>query len=286
MKLIIILVALNLPTLVHAQIPNDPSFFANAQIQSTVPEAFAVQEKSIPFLKLQRARFQSDVLRLVNSIRTDKNLILAITRFPNLSLEQKAEVMRQTFTHVTKSLGIMPPLLVLDNNFKNATYFDFDLKNPSPGRVILSPKELAAMPNPYSPLLYLIHETKHSAQFQLAFSKQTGSSSILAKSYRAAFTAQKDLQGKLSFSDFLTLVSEYDAFQYGNAVVALLKGEKASDERMGTYASQFDQHGRLKIDLIQLFETHGAANFLSAFNLLEVPQWKIIRNPNGNNRRF
>lgn len=280
MKLTLISVLLTLSLVTRAQQqPVDPSFFANAQIQQTAPDAFAVQEASIPFLKLQRAAIQKEVLTLVASIRNDRNLALAIAGFKNLNLNQKTEVMKLTFAHVTKSLGITPPVLVLDNSFKNATYFDFDLKNPGPGRVILSPKELAAMPNPYSPLLYLIHETKHSAQYQLAFLKRSAPSNALAKGYKAAFNAQKNLTGKLSFCDFLTLVNEYDAFQYGNAVVSLLTNGQSLDDTMGTFASQFDVRGALKIDLLKLYEHYGSLGFLPAFNRLEIPQWKIIKPP-------
>lgn len=279
MKLYTILITLLLSYNLMAQTPSDPSFFANPEIQKLAPEAFAVQEKSIPFLKVQRVVLYHEVLKLVTAIRADRNLAHAISGFETLNLDQKTEVMKQTFTHITRALGILPPVLVLDNTFKNATYFDFDLNNPSPGRVILNPKDLAAMRNPYSPLLYLIHETKHSAQFQIAFSKRTQSSDILAKGYKAAFSAQKSLQGKLSFCDFLTLVNELDAFQFGNAVVGLLTGGKSNDETMGTLASQFDNLGFLKIDIVSLYEKHGGAGLIPVFNQLEIRQWKLIKKP-------
>jgi hypothetical protein len=273
------LIHLLLSVVALAQVPNDPSFFANSAIQKMSEEAFVVQAKSIPFLKHQRLALRQDVILLVKSIQSDKALFSAVTSFEKLNLDQKTAVLRRVFAHQIKSLGIAPPALVLDNNFKNDTYFEFDPTKPTTGKVILNPQGLSKMKNPYAPLLFLIHETKHSAQFQMAFSNRTTTSPALTQGYRAAFLAQKNLQGKLSYLDFMTLVNEHDAFQYGNAVVALLTNGKSNDPTMGTFASQFDQAGLPKIDLISLFHKTGPLNFLNAFNELEIEQWKIIRKP-------
>ncbi len=151
-----------------------------------------------------------------------------------------------------QSFGIAPPTLIIDEiSYPGKTvYFDFDPEQPSSGTVYLHPSKISKM-GPYAALAFLIHETRHSYQFQLANAPQK---SVLQHHYWHAFKAQKAAApGTLSFADFLTLVNEYEAFQFGNYVVNNLTEGKFNQDSMGTFASQFDETGSLKIDLPKLF---------------------------------
>lgn len=77
----------------------------------------------------------------------------------------------------------------------------------------------------------------------------------IAKGFKASFFAQKDASlGVRSFCDFLTLLSEYEAFQFGNYILGKLTNWKVNLSDMGTLASQYDSHGHSKLDLSELIK--------------------------------
>ena len=135
--------------------------------------------------------------------------------------------------------------------------------------------------NPHAGLMLLIHETRHSAQIQRAFDPTSSMNESIAKGYRAAFHAQKELSSKItSFSDFLTLNNEYEAFSFGNFVVGSLTDWKADTLDMGTFASQYNADQSLKIDLVELFEKRECGGIegsvLDEFNRLEKEQYDLL----------
>jgi len=176
-----------------------------------------------------------------------------------------------------------PPELRIENGITpGPAFFDFNLENPTPGRVLLNPAELDKEKDGFAGLLLLVHETRHSLQFQQAFGLLPGADSDVAEGYRAAYKAQKELSGKMSFVDFCVLLDEYEAFQFGNDVVGQLSGGRADTSGMGTLASQFDEAGNPRLDLPGLFREIGPEGVLDAFNELERPHYDQLH---GRNRR-
>ncbi len=68
-----------------------------------------------------------------------------------------------------------------------SAFFDFNLEQPGPGRVILNPDELKKA-GKFESISLLIHETRHSAQLQMAVNHPT---TLAGQVYHAAFQAQK-----------------------------------------------------------------------------------------------
>lgn len=265
----------------HASEPLDPRFFARPEVQAKAPGAFSLQAESVPVLKsLQQ---ESMPLRdaLVSAIRADHNLLKNVRNFDRLSMEHQLGTLRRVFDLECLVLGIAPPQLVIDSQaIQGPAYFDFDPERPGAGRVILNSEALAKEPNKFMGLLLLIHETRHSAQFQHAFSRDRSvASKPYAQGYRAAFRAQKQLAKELNFCDFCSLLNEYEAFQFGNYVVGALTDWKVDTVDLGCFSSQYDAHGRLKIDLVHLAEKAGPSSLLFAFNELEREQYRQIVSP-------
>jgi len=203
---------------------------------------------------------------VVAALEADASVIAAIRGWDKLSVPEQVPFLRQVFDIETGTLGITPPELVIGEDVKpGAAYFDFDPDKGGTGRVLLNTKALAQEKNPYVSLALLIHETRHSAQFQLP-----------SKTFDAAFRAQKAMTGKLTFCDFMTLLNEYEAFQFGNYVVGKVTAWNVRMPDMGTFASQYDEHGQLKIDLIALGARVGAAGLLDAFNAAEKAQYDLL----------
>ncbi|MBY5992776.1 hypothetical protein [Ferrimonas balearica] len=244
----------------------DP-FYANPELQAQAPSAFALQAQARPFLAQAHALTRKQGEALVAAIQAEPELAEAIARWPQLSFDEQRPHLERVFALECALLGITPPELVIDpHSYPGKTvYFDFDPSRPGPGVVYLNPQKLAAMP-PYASLAFLLHETRHSYQFQLAYAED----SVLAQGYRDAFEAQKRLEG-FSFSDFLTLLNEYEAFQFGNYVLGRLTDWQVRMINMGTYASQFDGRGTLKMDLLELGEE---GDLLSRYNALAEAHWQ------------
>lgn len=257
--------------------PLDPKFFANAAFQNRFPGAFALQEQSLPFVRRSMAKTFADGDRLIALVRNDPALKTAVIAFPKLGDAERVDVMRKIFALVVRASGLPAPELVLDNAAKKSTFFDFDPQKGGPGKVILNPAKLFAGKNPYDALLFLIHETRHSYQFQLAFGPYGGREPQLKEAWKQGYLAQKtifDQSLATSFCDFLTLNQEYEAFLFGNCVLEELTNGAVDTSDMGTFASQYVPGKGLKIDLVDLARKVGAAKLLDAFNELEKEQYR------------
>lgn len=241
--------------------PLDPKFFANAELQGKAPEAFALMPEAAAFHKTLDNSAEQDALAKVLKDMPE------LASFETLSWEKKEPLLRRVFAAECEVMNIDPPELTIENGVvPGPAFFDFDLENPDPGKVFLNPEALDKMDNPMAPLLLLIHETRHSAQFQDAFSAR--SEGPVADGYRAAFKAQRELQG-FSFADFTTLLHEYEAFQFANGVVEKLTDGKVDTVGMGTLAGQYSEYGNLRTDLKLMFEELPHDAVLDCFNELE-----------------
>ena len=253
----------------------NPRYFANKDVQRLAPEAFALQPEAVEFhVQLQQSQ-KAEMQELLDLITDDSQLLDKIERFKNLEWSEKESVLREIFKLEVQSLKIKAPELIFSSTaIEGQAFYDFNIENPTPGKVILNPDELQKDPNPLSALMLLIHETRHSAQFQKAF--LGNENDVLGKFYRAAFIAQKKHSDKIrSFCDFLTLNNEYEAFQFGNYIVTVLTRGQVDTLGMGTYASQYNKDLSLKIDLPSLF-AEGSDTVLERFNLLEKAQYDLL----------
>lgn len=253
----------------------DPAkFFANAEVQRQMPLAFAVQAAALPALEAMTREAAPERDALVKAIRADRALKSAIDRFPSLSWAERLPVLKQVMAIECRVMGYPAPPLIIAEGDQRAAYFDFDPARPDTGRVMLYPEGLAKEENPYAALLLLVHETRHSAQFQKAYAP--GASDPASLGFKAAFEAQRKLSGKMSFCDFCTLLNEHEAFQSANEVVGRLTDWRVDTKDMGCLSSQYDAAGKLRIDLVALAAQVGPANLLGAFNKLEKPHWEQL----------
>lgn len=247
-------------------------FFANESVQSKAPLAFVLQAPAEAFLKSMKSNHFQEKEELIKRINRVPQLKRAIDNWSKLSISQQIPYLKQVFKIEVEVLGIASPDLSFDETEipGRSSYFDFDPLRPSPGRVILNPKELEKL-NPYASLSLLIHETRHSAQFQLSNSSDSYEASV----YRSAFQVQKS-GGVKSFCDFLTLANEHEAYAFGNYIIGRLTNWSVDMPDMGTFATQYDEHGKLKLDLIQLLKSKNNETLLESFNRLEMEQCQLL----------
>ncbi len=261
----------------------DKNYFANNEVQRLLPDAFALQPEARAFHQINEGASKKEIATFLELIENNTSLVKDIKKFPELDWENKERILRAVFALEVEALEINAPELIIDTTtIKGEAYFDFDLNHPGAGKVILNPKAISQDSNPYAALMLLIHETRHSAQFQKAFDPTSTMNGALAHGYRAAFQAQKELATKItSFSDFLTLLNEYEAFSFGNFIVGSLTNWKADTLGMGTFASQYNADKTLKIDLLQIFKKVDQGEIktsvLEEFNRLEKAQYDLLK---------
>ena len=258
-------------------------FYANETLQRQAPDAFALQPEAHDFLVSAYALTIKDGDRLLGLIAEDKALTNAIQQWPEMTIEQQIPWLKKVFSLEVRSFGTKAPQLIIDNHSyaNKMVYFDFDIEAGGNGIVYLNPDKLAEE-EAYASLAFLIHETRHSYQFQQALNANANDndsdsdSEIVAISagYLAAFKAQKQLKG-FGFSDFLTLLNEFEAFQYGNYVIGQLTDWQIDMINMGTFASQFDNQGQLKIDLNTLSANVDELSLLAQYNELAKEQFEL-----------
>lgn len=246
-------------------------FYANEALQKQTPTAYALSESNIPWLEQAHKQRQLDAEKLVNALKQNKALYTKLMNWEALSFEQRMALLPEVFAIEIQSFAITAPTLVINNTLypQRAVNFVFDVRYPGAGLVYLNPDKLKEM-EVYAPLAFLLHETRHAYQFQLAFKEQN----LLAKGYLSAFKTQSNLSGA-SFSDFLTLLNEYEAFQFGNQVLELLTDGKFESAMMGTFASQFNEHNHLKIDLLELAKDTQKGSLLERFNAAMEEQYQL-----------
>lgn len=244
----------------------DPKYFANAELQRQAPEAFALMPEAAEFHQAL------DNSRERKGLATALREIPELANFDKLSWGEKEPLLRRVFNTECKVLGMTPPQLVIEDDVvPGPAFFDFDVENPGPGKVFLNPKALAKIKNGFAPLLLLIHETRHSSQFQRAF--VANEEGPIADGFRAAYRAQRALSG-YSFVDFTTLLNEYEAFQFANGVVESVTDGRVDTVGMGTLAGQYDGNGKLKTDLKSMFHLMPHEEILDIFNQLEKPHYR------------
>jgi hypothetical protein len=250
----------------------DPArFFANPAIEKLAPGAFALMPEAHDSLAEIEASVKPARDELVRAVRADKALAAKVAGFDKLTWEAQVPVIKQVVALEAKVMGFAPPTLKIQEGPNPIpSYFDFDPAVGGTGTVILYPASIAQEADKFAGLMLAVHEVRHSGQFQLA---QAKAPSALGRGFKAAFQAQHDLKGKLSFCDFCSLLNEYEAFQAGNYVVGTLTNWKADQRDMGCLSSQYDTHGQAKIDLWKLSSQVGPANLLAAFNEAEKPQF-------------
>lgn len=246
-------------------------FYANKEVQDKYPEAFATQKSTIPFHKMLPI---SEREHLLKEIQKDSRLITDIQNFETLPTEQQVVVLRKIFQLECRIMKITPPELIIDEtSIPGWAYFEFDYNAGGAGKVFLNLKKLKQTDKKSDFIILLLHETRHSAQFQRSQVLRDPVSKGFTNSFRAQ-KALKDANVKMSFCDFMLLLNEYEAFQFANYIFGGLTNWVSPINDNGTLASQFDENGYLRLNVLQLLKEE--QDPVEAFNQLEKEQFEVM----------
>ncbi|WP_127716775.1 hypothetical protein [Halobacteriovorax sp. HLS] len=244
------------------------NFFANKYIQVQNKQAFALQAESKDFVKESARKVFLEADYFLELLRKNQPLLTQVLNYKQLPLEEQIVVLKKVFDVEVQALGITAPEVSIDTQYPRAAYFKYNLEDGTNGEVFINPKKTYDS-NPLMSLSLLIHETRHAAQLYKA--KFDNNQNLYQ-----AFKAQAQLSGKLSFSDFLTLNNEYEAFLFANYIIFKLYGPAEDMIDMGTFASQFNEDGSIKIDLTTLHQSK-EGQVLEEFNILMQKQRDLLQ---------
>lgn len=250
------------------------NFYASQELQDKYPGAFATQGSNLHFH--HELENTDDRESFINELRSHKDLYQDLLNFDSLDLEKQVQVLRTLFAVEINNLKITPPELIIDeHSIPGWAFFEFDVVKGGAGKVYLNKAKLRDEKNKSEFIMLLIHETRHSAQFQLA---QKYPHSTLGRGYMAAFKAQKEMKNqgiKTSFCDFMLLLNEYEAFQFANYIHGALTNFQTPINDMGTLASQYDSAGQLRLNILDIF-LQTQLSPLDYFNKLETTQYEVL----------
>lgn len=252
------------------------NFYANKELQAKYPEAFSTNPSAVSFHQMLENTGQKERDLLVQQIQENPKLFSNILNFNALTTEKQIEVLEDLFLIECRVLNITAPELIIDEySIPGYAFFEFDFKIGGPGKVFINKKKLIEEKNKSDFIILLIHETRHSAQFQMA---QRPYQDALSKGFKSSFIAQAELKefgNKLSFCDFMSLLNEFEAFQFANYIYGSLTNWQTPINDMGTLASQYDERGSLRLNLLDiLIQTQ--QDPIELFNQLEIIQYQIL----------
>jgi hypothetical protein len=263
-------------SLLTSSVLGSVDFYANPILHKKYPDVFATSKKNLPFLTAIESDSAKERISLIDAIKKDALLLDDVLNFGRISLERQIKVLENLFMLECKILKIVPPNLTIDeSSIPGAAFFKFDYDEGGAGHVYLNKKLLASNEDKVKFIILLLHETRHSAQFQRS---QNSKTSPLWIGFKNSFETQKYFKEKkiqTSFCDFMLLLNEFEAFQFANYVYGYLTSWRSPVTDLGTLAGQYDESGKLRINLIELLNEQGI-DHVEEFNKLEQQQYKVL----------
>lgn len=250
---------------------------AHPSVELATPEAYALTPQSLPFLEALsrtvdplRRTLASDLLAdsTVTSALSNWNALGASDQLAALTrVEQlEAQVMNCQAPPISEQTGAPPQTGLM-------AYFEASASGGI-GQIVIYPQAIAQGGVTLA-IATLVHETRHAAQYQLVQQDQanplTGDAHILAQAYNASWQLMNQLgsEDSLAYGDYAHLNVEYDAFQTGNEVTAMLFGSQFNPLGIGFVDTHYSQTGTPDFDLLTYAQQYSGVQLFAAVNSAE-----------------
>jgi hypothetical protein len=234
---------------------------AYAEIEALAPAGFALMPESLPFVQALGRSVEPLRLTLAQNLAADPTIRQGLNAWDRLDTNGRLAILQRAGEFQAQVMAFnVPPITLATSPPAQANLMAiFDPAEGDLGQITIYPPALAKGAR-YLALATLVHEMRHAAQYQMMQGDvvvpvaDESDVETLSAGYAAAWKAMETLggQSRLSYGDYAHLNVEFDAFQCGNKVAALVS------------QGQFDQLGYGFVD------THYQANATPSFNLLSV----------------
>jgi hypothetical protein len=247
---------------------------AHPSVQLARPKAFALTAESSPFLEALARSVEPERRSIASQLAADATVTRAVSRWDRLSGAERLEAMRRVAAIEGEVMGFqVPPITpatdIADQENVQAYY---QPESDGLGNIVVYPGAMARG-SAYRAIATIVHEARHAAQFQLAFGNadKAGDDQLLGEAFANAWQITTELgdESKLAYGDYVHLNAEYDAFQTGNEVAAILSGGQQATQGYGFVDMQYDRAGGLAVDPLQLAGRYTGRELIKAVNQAE-----------------
>jgi hypothetical protein len=248
---------------------------AHPSVQLARPKAFALTAESSAFLDALARQVEPQRRTLASRLAADTTVTDAVSRWTRMTGQQRLDALKRVADLEGEVMGFQVPPITpsSDNADQQSVQAYFQPANDGLGEIVVFTNALASG-NAYRAIATVVHEARHAAQFQLAFSDTSvkdADSQVLGDAYASAwqFTNELGDESKLAYGDYTHLTAEYDAFQTGNEVAAILSGGQLSTVGYGFVDMQYDRNGSPVVDPTSLNPRTTGRDLIAAVNAAE-----------------
>ena len=243
-------------------LPSDVA--AHPSVEEGTPTAFALSSQAAPFLEALQQKVQPMRIELAHAIEGDQTISQGLANWEATSGSAQLSILERVASLEAQVMGCQVPPLVDQPGQADVpgTMAYFDPSQGDIGQVVIYPDEIA-QGGQWLALATVVHEMRHAAQYQLLNAvdgQGTGAPDTdpqdltLANAYASAWQAMSSTGGEtqLSYGDYAHLNVEYDAFQTGNEVSALVSGGQFDAMGYGFVDTHFSAVGKPDLDVTSL----------------------------------
>lgn len=232
---------------------------AHPSVQLSRPGAFAMSDAARPFLAALEAVVEPQREALAARLKADATVTAGLAGWARLDEAGRLALLRRVLAIGAEAMGCQVPSLtsLAADPDEPGLYAAYTAKRPV-GEIVLYMTPIARGGAPVA-ISALVHELRHAAQDQLAASaaaQPAGSqAAILARAYAEAFDVVQAGGGEdaLAYGDYVHLNIEFDAFQTGNQVAAMVAPTAAARTQLGFVDVKYGT------DLAPVFDLQAAA---------------------------
>lgn len=244
---------------------------AHPSVQLAKPLAFVLTAQARPFLAALEAKVVPMRQTLAERLAADATVSTGLSGWDRAATDAKMATLTRVAQIEAEVMGCAVPAIAK----KVPTAADTGLMayyQPAAfgaGTITLYTTTLAQK-SKYVAVAVMVHEMRHAAQYQLftASNSQDADTATLADAYEAAWSATEDLggQSQLAYGDYVHLNVEYDAFQTGNQVAALLAEAANQTPGLGFVDMQYDASATPVYDLLAQTDVAAGQALIAAVN--------------------
>jgi hypothetical protein len=264
---------------------------AHASVEAASPEAFVLTTAAAPFLDALARVVEPMRQTLASRLLADAVVSRGLASWNTAGASGQLTTLRRIAALEGEVMGTQVPTIVqsLDAPTTAGMMAVYQPETTGLGTITLYADSIAKGGKDLA-VATLVHEMRHAAQYQLVLANQANASALgadqrtLANTYASAWQTMDAWGGesKLSYGDYVHLAVEYDAFQTGNEVAAIVSRGTYSAQGSGFVTVQYRADATVALDLTTLIGKYNGAALVGAVNAAEA---KAIQAGSGNARQ-
>ncbi len=248
---------------------------AHPSVELRSPQAFTLTIEARPFLQALSRAVEPQRRQLAARLLADPAIVNGLAVWERSNTTAQLAVLKRVAAIEGEVMGFtVPPLLEQAGSPPQQGMMAYYQPGVSDiGKVVLYPTSIARG-GKYLALATLVHEMRHAGQYQLvqaADNTLSADERTLATTFGNTWDAMQLLggEGQLAYGDYAHLSVEFDAFQTGNEVAAIVSQGTFDSLGFGFVDADFDAKAKPTLDLFDLAQRLAGSELISNVNQAE-----------------